>query len=71
MPLVVVCGIPGSGKTKRSKEIAQYLTQKHHCHVVLINEESLGVNKQEGYKGTLLFNIEAQEEKVLRGRIKF
>jgi len=22
MPLVVVCGIPGSGKTKRSKEIA-------------------------------------------------
>jgi len=26
MPLIVVCGIPGSGKTKRSKEVAAYLS---------------------------------------------
>lgn len=52
MPLVVVCGIPGSGKTKRATELANHLTQTHKCHVVLINEESLGIDKNEGYKGT-------------------
>jgi protein KTI12 len=45
MPLVVVCGIPGSGKTKRAQELAQYLTQQHQCNVVLVNEENLGISK--------------------------
>jgi tRNA uridine 5-carbamoylmethylation protein Kti12 len=52
MPLIVVCGIPGSGKTKRAREVAEYLTQKHGRHVAIINEESLGVNKQLGYSST-------------------
>jgi tRNA uridine 5-carbamoylmethylation protein Kti12 len=51
MPLVVVCGIPGSGKTKRAIELANFLTQTHKCKVVLINEESLGIDKSEGYRG--------------------
>lgn len=38
MPLVVVCGIPGSGKTKRAEELAKYLKEKHNCNIVLINE---------------------------------
>lgn len=51
MPLVVVCGIPGSGKTRRATELANYLTQTHKCHVVLVNEENLEIDKCEGYKG--------------------
>ena len=37
MPLVVVCGIPSSGKTKRAEELAKYLKEKHNHNVVLIN----------------------------------
>ncbi len=37
MPLVVVCGIPSSGKTKRAEELAKYLKEKHNRNVVLIN----------------------------------
>ena len=37
MPLVVMCGVPGSGKTKRAREIAQYLAEKHKQKVVIVN----------------------------------
>jgi protein KTI12 len=46
MPLIVVCGIPGSGKTTRSKQIRDYLVEKHQSQVVVVNEESLGISKQ-------------------------
>jgi tRNA uridine 5-carbamoylmethylation protein Kti12 len=52
MPLIVVCGIPGSGKTKRALEVAEYLTQKHARQVVIVNEESLGIDKKVGYSST-------------------
>lgn len=71
MPLIVVCGIPGSGKTKRAKEVAEYLTQKYARQVVIINEESLGISKQLGYSSIKDNYIDAQEEKITRGRIKF
>ena len=35
--LVVMCGIPGSGKTTRATEIANYLREKHKCEVSLVN----------------------------------
>ncbi len=37
MPLIVVCGIPGSGKTTRSNQIAEYLKNKYNCKVSVIN----------------------------------
>jgi protein KTI12 len=52
MPLIVVCGIPGSGKTTRAQQIRDYLVDKHNSQVVLINEESLGISKTQGYAGT-------------------
>jgi tRNA uridine 5-carbamoylmethylation protein Kti12 len=53
MPLVVICGIPCSGKTKHAQ-----LLEKHFLEsgkkVHLINEESLHIAKSDGYKGTQL-----------------
>ena len=51
MPLVLFCGIPSSGKTRRALELKKYLEDKHKCNVVLINEENLNLNKREAYKG--------------------
>lgn len=71
MPLIVVCGIPGSGKTKRANEVAEYLREKHGKHVVVVNEENLGINKQLAYSSTGFVYSDAHEEKIARGRIKF
>lgn len=38
MPLILMCGNPGSGKTTRAREIAQYLSEKHKQNVVIVNE---------------------------------
>jgi tRNA uridine 5-carbamoylmethylation protein Kti12 len=45
MPLIVMCGIPGSGKSSRSYEIAEYLKSKYKQKVIIVNEESLKVDK--------------------------
>jgi protein KTI12 len=50
MPLIIMCGIPCSGKTTRAKEIKTYFEEKKK-DVVLLNEENLGFNKNEYYKG--------------------
>lgn len=49
MPLILMCGNPGSGKTTRANQIEKYLTEKHKQNVVVINEEYLKVNKDESY----------------------
>lgn len=38
MPLILMCGNPGSGKTTRAREIAQYLSKNHKQNVVVVNE---------------------------------
>jgi tRNA uridine 5-carbamoylmethylation protein Kti12 len=44
MPLVVLCGLPNSGKTTRAKEIAGYFREncKELENIELLNEEALG-----------------------------
>jgi protein KTI12 len=54
MPLVVFCGPPCSGKTTRAKELFNHIKNEGKRDVVLINEESLLINKNEGYAGTRL-----------------
>jgi protein KTI12 len=51
MPLIVLSGIPASGKTTRANELYRYFAAKHIA-VRLINEESLLIVRDEGYKGT-------------------
>jgi len=61
MPLVLFCGIPCSGKTTRAKALLKFL-QDHGKTVVLINEETLYIRKNEGYSNS-------KEEKKTRSLI--
>ena len=51
MPLIVMCGIPSSGKTKRATELCDYLRDKLNKQALLINEESIKFDKLEYYSG--------------------
>lgn len=52
MPLVIVCGHPCSGKSAYSLDLARYLGEvRSGSAVVVINDESLGVDKRAGYAG--------------------
>eukprot|EP01091_Cochliopodium_minus_P007309 TRINITY_DN17208_c0_g1_i1.p1 TRINITY_DN17208_c0_g1~~TRINITY_DN17208_c0_g1_i1.p1 ORF type:complete len:271 (+),score=72.10 TRINITY_DN17208_c0_g1_i1:30-842(+) len=62
MALIMLCGIPGSGKTTRAKELEGYLNELGK-KVVLINEESLLIDKSKGYK-------DGHIEKMTRGSFK-
>ena len=51
MPLLVICGKPGSGKTIRANEIVKYYKETHpSIDVVLINAEKFGIDKEKMYK---------------------
>ena len=51
MPLLVICGKPGSGKTFRANEIVKFYKETHpSIEVVLINAEKFKVNKENMYK---------------------
>ena len=50
MPLIVLCGIPGAGKTTVAKYISQHFSNLGKTTTV-INEETLNVSKEQGYKG--------------------
>lgn len=49
MPLIVLCGIPGSGKTTKANELKKYFEEKHNKIVEIINEESLNLDKNVYY----------------------
>lgn len=50
MPLILICGPPASGKTRVANYLADYFTAKNY-KVTIVNEESLGIDKVESYKG--------------------
>lgn len=62
MPLIVLVGIPQSGKTRISMEIEEFFKKKGF-HTVLINEEALGIDKTRAYSSNF-------EEKNLRAALK-
>lgn len=45
MPLIVMVGIPCSGKSTRSKQLEKYLKEKG-MEVQIVNEEALGLDKK-------------------------
>ena len=63
MPLIVLCGNPCCGKTTVATKLKQYFETQKNMVVNLINEESLGVNKNECYKDSL-------NEKNLRSQLR-
>ena len=61
--MVVMCGIPVSGKTTRALALKAALEDRHKCRVVLVNEESLGLKKEAAYMGTIYSSIKKRIRK--------
>jgi protein KTI12 len=61
MPLVTIVGLPLAGKTKRATELVSFL-ENHFKRVILVNEESLGIDKKLAY-------TDGESEKKVRGRV--
>ena len=62
MPLIILVGIPASGKTRVSNELKIFF-ESRSVPVIHINEESLGLNKIQSYSSNF-------EEKNLRSALK-
>lgn len=62
MPLIIFVGGPCSGKTTHAHKLQDYLKSKNE-ECIVINEESLGLNKIEYYENF-------QSEKNLRAKLK-
>lgn len=62
MPLIVMCGLPCSGKTTRAAEIEKFFKEKE-VKVHLIGDNYLGIDKNEVY-------ADSKKEKELRGNLK-
>lgn len=58
MPLVIVCGTPSSGKTKRSREIGKYLETKGH-KVVIVSDEGITLDDS-GIRGQIRSSVERE-----------
>lgn len=65
MPLVVLSGRPCTGKTSFATQLATFLrtVAPKDAAVAILNDESLGISKRDGYK-------DATTEKISRGRLK-
>eukprot|EP01038_Epipyxis_sp_PR26KG_P010737 gene10737-14422_t len=65
MPLIVVCGAPSTGKTTFTNKFHQYLISHgiNSERIVLVNEETLHITKQQGYSSS-------SNEKSTRGSLK-
>lgn len=53
MPLIVICGYPCSGKTRRAEELKTYFEQNTERKVHIVGDEALDVQKNCVYAGKL------------------
>ncbi|XP_053175268.1 protein KTI12 homolog [Scomber japonicus] len=63
MPLIVMCGYPCSGKTRRAEELKGYFEQKSGRQVHIVGDEALGVERNSVY-------ADSQKEKNTRAALK-
>lgn len=64
MPLVVMCGLPCSGKTRRAEELADFLRQKYSdMEVHLVKDDFTTTSKNVCYASS-------RDEKMARGQLK-
>ena len=62
MPLIVICGLPCSGKTTRANELKSYFQEKGST-VYMINDDLFGAKRNETYSSSI-------NEKSVRGSLK-
>ncbi len=53
MPLIVMCGYPCSGKTRRAEELKVYFEQNTNRKVHVVGDGALDVEKNTVYAGKL------------------
>ncbi|KAF6714797.1 KTI12-like protein [Oryzias melastigma] len=63
MPLVVICGYPCSGKTKRAEELKEYFDRNTERRVYIVGDGALGVDRNSVY-------ADSQKEKEVRASLK-
>ncbi|KAK3102390.1 hypothetical protein FSP39_011051, partial [Pinctada imbricata] len=63
MPLVIICGFPSSGKSRRSEELKKYLQEELKKTVHIISDTSIGIDKNDVYS-------DSKKEKDVRANLK-
>ncbi|XP_006811965.1 protein KTI12 homolog [Saccoglossus kowalevskii] len=63
MPLVLMCGLPCSGKTKRAEELKKYIEVNKAKDVHIVSDHSIGVDRNYVY-------ADSRREKDIRGTLK-
>ncbi|XP_050397233.1 protein KTI12 homolog [Patella vulgata] len=63
MPLVIICGLPCSGKTKRTNELKEYLCENEPSRSVHVVTDDPATLKNDVYS-------DSQKEKISRGNLK-
>ena len=51
MPFVLVCGFPSSGKSKRTEDLRDYLSENTGRIIHVISDHTLGFDKNKVYAG--------------------
>jgi len=57
MPLIVMCGYPCSGKTRRAHELREYFTQNTERQVHIVGDEVQGIDRSSVYAGEKLQSL--------------
>ncbi|KAK1160745.1 hypothetical protein AOXY_G19553 [Acipenser oxyrinchus oxyrinchus] len=63
MPLVVMCGFPCSGKSRRTQELKEYILKNTDRKVYVVGDETVGIEQNSVY-------ADSQKEKNLRGELR-
>ncbi|GAB6021666.1 kti12, chromatin associated [Chamberlinius hualienensis] len=68
MPLILMCGLPCSGKSRRARELQTEFENKHNVLSVIVSEESSSSCQGNFERNSIFSN--AAKEKELRGHIR-
>ena len=55
MPFVLMCGFPSSGKSTRAEQLRQHITETTKRTVLIVGDETIGIDKNDVYAGSILF----------------
>lgn len=56
MPLIIICGFPCSGKSRRAQELRDYFIKNTDKQVCIIGDEIHGIDKNSVYAGEFQIN---------------
>ena len=54
MPLIIIVGLPSSGKTTKTNELKEYFERKFNKSVDIVSDKNFNINKNSYYSGNNL-----------------